>query len=462
MVQRVLVTAAASGIGKEIARAFAATSAKVCVCDIDTKALETAAKDIPGLLTKVCDVSKRQDIERMMVDAVADLGGLDVLVNNAGISGPTAPVESMDPDAWEMVMKVDLTGTFNVTRVAIPHLKKSPAGVIINMSSVAGRFGYANRSPYSTAKWGLIGFTKTLSIELGAYGIRANAILPGAVAGPRLERCIRGTRGGNPSTDRGYQEASDGGAVNKTAGRSEGHSHARRVPRLGCCEIDLGTDAADRQRHAVRVLNIARAVAISDTTTKLSRPPRQPEILTCLAKSPSLSEVSVKTRSTGNSPKALVKLGSSEFEFDFLDLGDLPVFNQDHDQNPPAQVARVKAQVAAAGALLFVTAEHNRSLPTALKNVLDWASRPYGSNLWAGKPAAIAGASPGAIGTAVAQADLRIVLGYLDVPTLGQPEMYIHFTPGLIDDEGTVTNDGTRKFLQGFMDRYVAWTRKFS
>jgi chromate reductase len=160
--------------------------------------------------------------------------------------------------------------------------------------------------------------------------------------------------------------------------------------------------------------------------------------------------------------KALVKLAASDFEFDFLDLGDLPVFNQDHDQNPPAPVARVKAQVAAAGALLFVTPEHNRSLPTALKNVLDWASRPYGSNLWAGKPAAIAGASPGAVGTAVAQAHLRSVLGYLDVPTLGQPEMYIHFTQGLIDDQGTVTNDGTRKFLQGFMDRYVVWTRKFS
>jgi NAD(P)-dependent dehydrogenase (short-subunit alcohol dehydrogenase family) len=192
MAQRVLVTAGASGIGKEIARAFAATSAKVCVCDIDTQALEIAAKDIPGLLTKVCDISKRQDIERMMLDAVADLGGLDVLVNNAGVSGPTASVESMDPEAWEMVMKVDLTGTFNVTRVAIPHLKKSDAGVIINMSSVAGRFGYGNRSPYSTAKWGLIGFTKTLSIELGPYGIRANAILPGAVAGPRVEKVFQG------------------------------------------------------------------------------------------------------------------------------------------------------------------------------------------------------------------------------------------------------------------------------
>jgi chromate reductase len=160
--------------------------------------------------------------------------------------------------------------------------------------------------------------------------------------------------------------------------------------------------------------------------------------------------------------KAVVKLAPSDLQFDFLDLGDLPLFNQDHDQNPSSSVARVKAQVAAAGAFLFVTPEHNRSLPTALKNVLDWASRPYGSNLWAGKPAAILGASPGAVGTAVAQAHLRSVLGYLDVPTLGQPEMYIQFTQGLIDDDGTVSNDGTRKFLQGFMERYVAWTRKFS
>lgn len=188
MAQRVLVTAGGSGIGKEIARAFVDSGAKVCVCDIDEAALKAAAKDIPSLITKVCDVSRRQDIERMVADAVASLSGLDVLVNNAGISGPTAPVEEMDPDAWEKVMQVDLTGTFNVTRLAIPHLKRSNAGVIINMSSVAGRFGYANRSPYCTAKWGLIGFTKTLSIELGAYGIRANAILPGAVAGPRIER----------------------------------------------------------------------------------------------------------------------------------------------------------------------------------------------------------------------------------------------------------------------------------
>ena len=206
--QRVLVTAGAAGIGREIARAFAANGAKVFVCDIDVKMLEALAQEIKGLVTNVCDVSKRADIERMMAAAVSALGGLDVLVNNAGISGPTAPVEQMDPDQWEKVMQVDLTGTFNVTRLAIPHLKKSEAGVIINMSSVAGRFGYANRSPYCTAKWGIIGFTKTLSIELGEYGIRANAILPGAVDGPRIQKVFEGrAKVSGKSVDEIKQEA---------------------------------------------------------------------------------------------------------------------------------------------------------------------------------------------------------------------------------------------------------------
>ncbi len=206
--QRVLVTAGAAGIGREIARAFAANGAKVFVCDIDVKMLDALAQEIKGLVTNVCDVSKRADIERMMAAAVSALGGLDVLVNNAGISGPTAPVEQMDPDQWEKVMQVDLTGTFNVTRLAIPHLKKSEAGVIINMSSVAGRFGYANRSPYCTAKWGIIGFTKTLSIELGEYGIRANAILPGAVDGPRIQKVFEGrAKVSGKSADEIKQEA---------------------------------------------------------------------------------------------------------------------------------------------------------------------------------------------------------------------------------------------------------------
>src|SRR6516162_8283355 len=195
MAQRVLVTAGASGIGKEIARSFASIGAKVCVCDIDAKALDTAAKEIPGLKTFVCDVSKRNQIERMVSASVEALGGLDVLVNNAGISGPTAPVEDADPDQWEAVMKVDVIGTFNVTRHSIPHLKKSDAGSIVVMSSLGGRFGYPNRSAYCTAKMGLIGFAKTLSRELGQYNIRVNAIAPGAVAGDRIERVLQGRAG---------------------------------------------------------------------------------------------------------------------------------------------------------------------------------------------------------------------------------------------------------------------------
>ncbi|MBX9777426.1 MAG: SDR family oxidoreductase [Xanthobacteraceae bacterium] len=188
MAQRVLITAGASGIGSEIARAFAATGARVFVCDIDADALTSFATALPGALTTRCDVADRRDVEDMVAAGAAALGGLDVLVNNAGIAGPTDPVEAMDPDEWEKVVAVNLNGTFNVTRCAIPHLRRSAAGVIINMSSVAGRLGYPNRSPYATTKWGLIGFTKTLSMELGEFGIRVNAILPGAVAGPRLDR----------------------------------------------------------------------------------------------------------------------------------------------------------------------------------------------------------------------------------------------------------------------------------
>jgi len=190
--QRVLVTAGAAGIGLEIVRAFIENGASVFVCDLNPDALKALEQEIPGVKTGLCDVSKRQDVERMMNECIRALGGLDVLVNNAGIAGPTAPVEEIDPDEWEKVLAVDLSGTFNVTRLAIAHLKKSSAGVILNMSSVAGRFGYANRSPYCTAKWGVIGFTKTLSIELGEYGIRANAILPGAVEGPRIQRVFEG------------------------------------------------------------------------------------------------------------------------------------------------------------------------------------------------------------------------------------------------------------------------------
>ena len=162
------------------------------MCDLDAAALQTLRADTPGISTSVCDIGDRAAIGTMVAEAVQALGGLDVLVNNAGIAGPTASVEQFDPDAWDAVLRVNLTGTFNVTRACIPHLKRATDGSILVMSSLAGRFGYPNRSAYSTTKWGLVGFTKTLSRELGDFGIRVNAILPGAVEGPRIEQVLAG------------------------------------------------------------------------------------------------------------------------------------------------------------------------------------------------------------------------------------------------------------------------------
>ncbi|MFL5579969.1 MAG: SDR family oxidoreductase [Gemmatimonadaceae bacterium] len=177
MSQRVLITAGVSGISREIARAFAESGASAFVCGIDADGLARLEQEVPGVRTTTCDMGSRADIERMMRDGLAALGGPDVLVNDACVAGPTAPVEGYDPGAWDTVVAVNLTGTFDVTRLAIPHLRRSAAGVIINMSSVAGQLGYANRSAYSATKWAVVGFTKTLAIELGPAGIRANAIL---------------------------------------------------------------------------------------------------------------------------------------------------------------------------------------------------------------------------------------------------------------------------------------------
>jgi NAD(P)-dependent dehydrogenase (short-subunit alcohol dehydrogenase family) len=185
-----LITAGAAGIGRAIARAFAAQGARVFICDIDEAALATAPKD--GLIAARCDMASRAEISRMVPQAIAALGGLDVLVNNAGIAGLTLPVEQYPPDDWDKVVAVNLTAMFDVTRLAIPALKESKAASIVNLSSVAGRFGMGHRAPYAATKWGVIGFTKTLAIELGEFGIRANAIAPGAVDGERIVRVFQG------------------------------------------------------------------------------------------------------------------------------------------------------------------------------------------------------------------------------------------------------------------------------
>ena len=190
--QRVLVTAGAGGIGLAIARAFVAAGARVHIADIDQDAVATAVASSPSISGTVGDLGDPDTIERLFADVADNLGGLDVLVNNAGLAGPTASIEDYDPRAWDAVVAVNLTATFRITQRAIPLLKESGRASVIVMSSIAGRFGYPNRVAYSTTKWGLVGFTKTLAIELGEFGITANSIHPGAVAGPRIDQVLAG------------------------------------------------------------------------------------------------------------------------------------------------------------------------------------------------------------------------------------------------------------------------------
>lgn len=157
---------------------------------------------------------------------------------------------------------------------------------------------------------------------------------------------------------------------------------------------------------------------------------------------------------------AVVKLASPEFSFKQVQIGDLPLYNQDDDSSPAESVKRMKAEIAAAQGLLFVTPEYNRSIPGVLKNAIDHASRPYGQSVWAGKPAGILGVSVGAIGTSMAQQHLRNILAYLNVPTLGQPEAFIQAKANLFDQSGNIGTD-SKEFMQAWMDYYLAWVKKF-
>lgn len=188
--QRVVITAGAGGIGFAIADTLSKLGARIVICDVSDEALKTATGRI-GLEAAVkADVSSEADVDRLF-DAAADrLGGLDALINNAGIAGPTGGVDEISPEDWRRCLDIGLTGQFLCARRAVPMLKAAGGGSIVSMSSAAGRHGYAYRSPYSAMKFGVIGFTQSLAKELGPHGIRVNAILPGIIEGPRIESVI--------------------------------------------------------------------------------------------------------------------------------------------------------------------------------------------------------------------------------------------------------------------------------
>ena len=188
---RVIVTAGASGIGRAISDMLIAHGAKLHICDVVDGFLDDFRKAHPEHGVTKADVSKDADVERLFAEATTTLGGLDVLINNAGIAGPTGSVDEISPEDWRRCIDIDLTGQFLCTRLAVPLIKAAGGGAIVNMSSAAGRHGYPFRTPYAAAKWGVIGFTQSLAKELGPSNIRVNAILPGVVAGPRIESVIK-------------------------------------------------------------------------------------------------------------------------------------------------------------------------------------------------------------------------------------------------------------------------------
>ncbi|MEM1412981.1 MAG: SDR family oxidoreductase, partial [Pseudomonadota bacterium] len=187
--RKVLVTAGASGIGRAIALAFLDAGYRVHVCDLDAGALAELRRDAPDIMTAVTDVSDPEAVAELFRVVALAPGRFDVLVNNAGIAGPTAPVEEVETEAWRQTLAVNLDGAFYCARAASPLLK-ADGGSIINIASNAALFGFPNRLPYTVSKWGLIGFTKTLAMELGPEGIRVNALCPGSVSGPRIDGVI--------------------------------------------------------------------------------------------------------------------------------------------------------------------------------------------------------------------------------------------------------------------------------
>lgn len=187
---RVIVTAGAGGIGRVIAETLLAAGANVHICDVNQQALTAFQAANPAVGVTVADVAAPDAVDRLFAEATATLGGLDLLVNNAGIAGPTGPIETLSLADWEQTVAVNITGQFLCTRRAVPLLKAAGGGLIVNLSSAAGVFGFPNRTPYAASKWAVIGFTNSLAMELGPHNIRVNAICPGLVEGERIDRVI--------------------------------------------------------------------------------------------------------------------------------------------------------------------------------------------------------------------------------------------------------------------------------
>ncbi|MEL6256117.1 MAG: SDR family oxidoreductase [Bacteroidota bacterium] len=186
----VVITAAAAGIGKKIAEAFLHQKARLFICDISEAAMQDFRGEFPEIFVQKTDVSNYLEVKSFFDSIKQEVDQIDVLINCAGIAGPTGKLEELEVEAWERCIQVNINGMFYCLKEGIPLLKQSESASIINLASSASFFGFPFRSPYASAKWAIIGMTKTLAMELGKEGIRVNAICPGSVNGERIERVI--------------------------------------------------------------------------------------------------------------------------------------------------------------------------------------------------------------------------------------------------------------------------------
>jgi NAD(P)-dependent dehydrogenase (short-subunit alcohol dehydrogenase family) len=188
--KRVVLTAGAAGIGRATLETLIEAGARAVTCDVDQEALFRLRGDLPEVPGILADVADPVAVDRLFELADEELGGVDILINNAGIAGPTALVEEVEPGDWARTLEVNITGHYLCARRAVPRIKAAGGGSIVNLSSAAGRFGFALRTPYAASKWAVVGLSKSLAVELGPDQIRVNAICPGVVEGPRIDRVI--------------------------------------------------------------------------------------------------------------------------------------------------------------------------------------------------------------------------------------------------------------------------------
>ena len=269
--KRAVLTAGGAGIGRVTLQTLVDAGAKVVTCDVDQAALDRLRGELPTVPAIPADVADEAAVDRLFELALEQLGGVDILVNNAGIAGPTGPIEEIAPEDWRRTLEVNITGQYLCARRAVPHIRAAGGGSIINLSSAAGRFGFALRSPYCASKWAVVGLTKALAIELGGDQIRVNAICPGAVEGERIDRVVDRQGRGAWRVVRSHAPAVRGDGLDEAADQPAGHRQHDPLPLLRRRPPRVRPSDRGRRQHRVPALSVGKPPVPRPQPAKVER-----------------------------------------------------------------------------------------------------------------------------------------------------------------------------------------------